>query len=469
MRSSISTFTCDFFASLSNLFDAESHFVRLPVIPVPLIPFSLFCLPQLSHSSIADPPRRLYFHFNVKGSTLKAAVEARTIADGASKGWFAIGFSKTGKMAGSDVVLGNYVPSTNKKLPVGSKPGIGGPQPRPIAYLSATGTKTDNGTKSGGTGKKGSEAGIGSTNSTKGGNSGNSSNPGSGNVGKGGKHKGALVGAFNMQSLTMGTYAMADNFRIANASVTATKRGTVVRFTRSGPGGSVPVKYAGLNTIIWSYSSTGATKVFGGHMRHRDPAGQNKIGRFSLQRGLMGLESESQGREEVTVGAGETGLGERLAQEEGVRATGKRKRSLMGLRPGSQGGQLQQKPAKRVKSTLPGYTAMIALADYAGLFFHFKVKGSTLKAAVEARTVADGGASKGWFAISFSKTGKMADSDVILGNYIPYTNKNLPGSPKPGSGGSPQPGATGTTTENGTESGGTVEEGSGLGSGSKVR
>ncbi|CAI5531414.1 unnamed protein product [Closterium sp. Naga37s-1] len=75
-----------------------------------------------------------------------------------------------------------------------------------------------------------------------------------------------------MESLTMGTYAMADNFRIANASVTVTKRGTVVRFTRSGPGGSVRVKYDGLNTLIWSYSSTGATRVFGGHMRHRGSA-----------------------------------------------------------------------------------------------------------------------------------------------------------------------------------------------------
>ncbi|GJP29619.1 hypothetical protein CLOM_g18797 [Closterium sp. NIES-68] len=215
----------------------------------------------------------LYFHFKVQGSTLNGALEARTVADGgASKGWFAIGFSKTGKMAGSDVVLGNYIPSTGKKLPLDPKPGgIGPKQPRPIAYLSATGTKTGNsskggnGTRSGGT-KKGSGSGDGSTNSTKSGNSGNRT------VGSKGKGKGPLVGAFNMKSLTMGTYEMANNFKIANTSVTVTKSGTVVRFTRSGPGGSVPVKYGGINTFIWSYSSNGATRVFGGHMRHRGSA-----------------------------------------------------------------------------------------------------------------------------------------------------------------------------------------------------
>ncbi|CAI5476127.1 unnamed protein product [Closterium sp. Yama58-4] len=331
----------------------------------------------------------LYFHFNVKGSTLKAAVEARTVANGgASKGWFAIGFSKTGKMTGSDVVLGNYVPSTNKKLPVGSKPGIGGPQPRPIAYLSVNGSKSGNGTKNGGTGKKGSGAGSGSTNGTK---SGNSGNPGSGNVGTGGKRKGGLVGAFNMKSLTMGTYAMADNFKIANASVTVTKNGTVVRFARSGPGGSVPVKYGGLNTLIWSYSSTGATKVFGGHMRHRG----NAVVNLACKR-------------------------DRMREAEFSKA----------------------------------------------LYFHFNVKGSTLRAAVEARTVADGGASKGWFAVGFSKTGKMTGSDVVLGNYIPSTNKKLPVSPNLGSTGGSESSAISTATDNGAESGVTGEEGSGAGSGS---
>ncbi|CAI7930046.1 unnamed protein product [Closterium sp. NIES-54] len=53
----------------------------------------------------------------------------------------------------------------------------------------------------------------------------------------------------------------------------------------------------------------------------------------------------------------------------------------------------------------------------------------------------------------------MTGSDVVLGNYIPSTSKQLPGSSKLGSASDPQPSANGTKTENGTESGGNGTDG----------
>eukprot|EP00475_Leptophrys_vorax_P012703 TRINITY_DN1908_c0_g1_i2.p1 TRINITY_DN1908_c0_g1~~TRINITY_DN1908_c0_g1_i2.p1 ORF type:complete len:198 (-),score=18.70 TRINITY_DN1908_c0_g1_i2:634-1227(-) len=69
------------------------------------------------------------------------------------------------------------------------------------------------------------------------------------------------------------------------------------------------------------------------------------------------------------------------------------------------------KARKCAKSTLKGYYAMVTLTP--GMLFHFKVNGTTLHGAIEAR---NNNWKKGWLAVGFSKAGKMTGADAIIGN-----------------------------------------------------
>eukprot|EP00475_Leptophrys_vorax_P037970 TRINITY_DN66174_c0_g1_i3.p1 TRINITY_DN66174_c0_g1~~TRINITY_DN66174_c0_g1_i3.p1 ORF type:complete len:179 (+),score=13.11 TRINITY_DN66174_c0_g1_i3:123-659(+) len=89
-------------------------------------------------------------------------------------------------------------------------------------------------------------------------------------------------------------------------------------------------------------------------------------------------------------------------------------RMLMGLKPvrPSDGGKPTLTPC--VKSTLPEFSAMVPLDNITKLYFHYSVKGSKIRAAIEAQ--ASGGASRGWLSVGFSKAGRMMGSDAVIGN-----------------------------------------------------
>ncbi|CAI7885156.1 unnamed protein product [Closterium sp. NIES-54] len=113
------------------------------------------------------------------------ALEAKA-ASGAHKGWISVGFSKAGKMTGSDAVIGNL--------------------PRPN-----------------------------------------------------------VIGPYYMGSIVKSSVTRTNKFAITKTSVVTNPQGTIMKFTRSGPKGTVPVKYTGKNFILWAYSATGKSKALDNH------------------------------------------------------------------------------------------------------------------------------------------------------------------------------------------------------------
>ncbi|CAI7847763.1 unnamed protein product [Closterium sp. NIES-53] len=121
----------------------------------------------------------------VNPTTIDFALEAKA-ASNAHKGWLSVGFSKVGKMTGSDAVIGNL-------------PGV----------------------------KK--------------------------------------IDTYFMKSIAKPDVTPTKKFVITKTSVVTNAQGTIMKFTRSGSTGTVPVKYGAKNTLLWAYSASGASKVLDNH------------------------------------------------------------------------------------------------------------------------------------------------------------------------------------------------------------
>ncbi|CAI5465588.1 unnamed protein product [Closterium sp. Yama58-4] len=153
--------------------------------PVPVAACFKSTLPGYTNAA-ALSRKGLVLHWkNVNPTTIDFALEAKA-ASGAHKGWISVGFSKAGKMTGSDAVIGNL--------------------PRPN-----------------------------------------------------------VIGPYFMASISKSSVTRTNKFAITKTSVVTNPQGTIMKFTRSGPKGTVPVKYTGKNFILWAYSATGKSKTLDNH------------------------------------------------------------------------------------------------------------------------------------------------------------------------------------------------------------
>ncbi|CAI5476126.1 unnamed protein product [Closterium sp. Yama58-4] len=73
------------------------------------------------------------------------------------------------------------------------------------------------------------------------------------------------IGAYFMKSIAKADVKPTTAFAITKTSVVTNAQGTIMKFTRSGPKGTVPVKYGAKNTLLWAYSASGASKVLDNH------------------------------------------------------------------------------------------------------------------------------------------------------------------------------------------------------------
>ncbi|GJP29612.1 hypothetical protein CLOM_g13881 [Closterium sp. NIES-68] len=159
--------------------------VLVSAAPVPVAKCFKSTLPGYTAAATLAKKGIVLHWKTVNPNTINFAVEAKA-ASNAYKGWISVGFSKAGKMTGSDAVIGNL--------------------PRPNA-----------------------------------------------------------IGPYVMTGIAKSSVTRTKKFAITKTSVVTNAKGTIMRFTRSGPAGTVPVKYAGRNFILWAYSATGKSKALDNH------------------------------------------------------------------------------------------------------------------------------------------------------------------------------------------------------------
>ncbi|CAI5513719.1 unnamed protein product [Closterium sp. Naga37s-1] len=73
------------------------------------------------------------------------------------------------------------------------------------------------------------------------------------------------IDTYFMKSIAKPDVTPTKKFAITKTSVVTNAQGTIMKFTRSGSTGTVPVKYGAKNTLLWAYSASGASKVLDNH------------------------------------------------------------------------------------------------------------------------------------------------------------------------------------------------------------
>ncbi|GJP40013.1 hypothetical protein CLOM_g24312 [Closterium sp. NIES-68] len=178
--------------------------------------------------------------------------------------------------------------------------------------------------------------------------------------------------AYAIEGYSGTTVGPTSRFSLGNTALASGTSGIVMRFTRNGTDGAVPVKHSGANQIIWA---------FGSSSRPTDH-GMNRGGK-AVDFSCLPAPSSSPPPPPPP-------------------------------KPSPPPSAPPCKPSACKRSSLPGYTASVDLTGK-GFVLHWKRQGrQSLSVAVEAK--ASSGAHKGWFALGWSKTGSMFPADVAVGN-----------------------------------------------------
>ncbi|CAI5465583.1 unnamed protein product [Closterium sp. Yama58-4] len=65
------------------------------------------------------------------------------------------------------------------------------------------------------------------------------------------------INAYFMKSIALGDVKPTTKFTVTNAKMDVNPQRTIVKFTRSGSAGTVPVKYGAKNLLLWAFSADG--------------------------------------------------------------------------------------------------------------------------------------------------------------------------------------------------------------------
>ncbi|CAI7868385.1 unnamed protein product, partial [Closterium sp. NIES-54] len=200
--------------------------------------------------------------------------------------------------------------------------------------------------------------------------------------------------AYALEGYSQTTVAPTLRFSLGNAALAWGPSGIVMRFTRNGTDGVVPVKYSGANPIIWAFGSSG---------RPTDH-GMNRGGK-AVDFSCLPAPTTSPPPSPKPSPQPSPKPSPKPTPQPSPKPSPK---------PSPPPSPPACKPAACKASILPGFSSSVDLTGK-GFVLHWKRQGRQgLSLAVEAKP--SSGAHKGWFALGWSKTGSMFPADVVAGN-----------------------------------------------------
>eukprot|EP00475_Leptophrys_vorax_P046412 TRINITY_DN9954_c0_g1_i1.p1 TRINITY_DN9954_c0_g1~~TRINITY_DN9954_c0_g1_i1.p1 ORF type:complete len:501 (+),score=-2.22 TRINITY_DN9954_c0_g1_i1:1309-2811(+) len=207
---------------------------------------------------------------------------------------------------------------------------------------------------------------------------------------------GGSVNAYRISGYSSAAVAQTNAFKPQRASRTEALMRTLMVFSRSfGDGGSVPVKPNGVNNLIWAYSPSGSDAI----AYHAGSCGSTQVD-FSCST------SPDNSTDGGSSGGGSSGGGSSGGGSSGGGSSG-------GGSSGGSSGDEGSTGSACSASTLSGYHFQAQLWDNNLLLHWKKPVGQVVQMALEARSWPP---KSGWYAVAWSRDGRMVPSDAVIGN-----------------------------------------------------